>query len=112
MPQASAMRPTSMASAGNSAASRPGNIALESGGFFSRLIDQALHRWRGLGADAFPVSQAILGNRVVKPEALDEAAVATGALVSNDNIEKRACFGTATGESNDDHDLSFGMVEF
>ena len=33
---------------------------------------------------------------------------ATIAFVGHNNVEKRASFGTATGESNDDHDLSFG----
>src|SRR3990167_7564956 len=118
MPQASAMRPTSIASAGNSAASRPGNITIKSSRFFGRLTDQAFHRGRGLSANAAPVGQAVLGNadtlfigsrnRVVKTQTLDETAVTTGALVSGGNIEKRACFCTATGESDDDHDLSFG----
>jgi hypothetical protein len=87
-------------------------------GFFSSLADQAFHSGGRLGANALPVSQAILGNadaffvggsdRVVKADTLNEAAVTTGTLVSNNNIEKRASFCTATGESNDDHDLSFG----
>ena len=71
-----------------------------------------------LRANALPVGQAVLrntdaffvflGDGVVEPDTLDEAAVATGALVSNNDIEKRAGFCTTTSESNDDHDLSFG----
>ena len=41
-------------------------------------------------------------------DALNETTVAAGALVGHNDIEERACFGTATGESDDDHDLSFG----
>jgi len=58
-------------------------------------------------ADAFFV---VSGDRVVKPDTLDEATVAARALVSNNDIEKRAGFCTATGESDDDHDLSFGLL--
>jgi hypothetical protein len=51
------------------------------------------------------------GDWVVKTNALNETAIATGAFVCHHNIEKRASFSTATGESNDDHDVSFGEVE-
>ena len=36
------------------------------------------------------------------------ATITACALVSHNDVEERACFCTATGESNDDHDLSFG----
>jgi hypothetical protein len=92
--------------------------ALSLSGFFSSLVNQSLNGWGRLGAHTLPVCEAVLRNadalfvgrsdRVVKPDSLNEATVTTGALVSDNNIEKRACFCTATGESNDDHDLSFG----
>src|SRR3569832_887209 len=68
-PQASAMRPTSMASGGSSAASsptgssalgRPG-MALSGGrGLLGGLLEQALDRRRRSRADAAPVSEAVL----------------------------------------------------
>jgi hypothetical protein len=71
-----------------------------------------------LCAHAEPVGQAVLldaqaffatfGNRVVKPDALDETAIAADAFVSHNNIEKWTVFRTAARESDDDHDLSFG----
>jgi len=39
------------------------------------------------------------GNRVAKADALNKAAIAAGALVSDNDIEKRACLGTAASES-------------
>jgi hypothetical protein len=82
------------------------------------LSYQTFHRWRGLSANAPPVRQAVLrntdaffcgrGDRVIKTDALDEASIATGTLVGNNNIEKRASLSTATGESNNDHGISFG----
>src|SRR3954468_6526261 len=132
-PHASAMRPTSMASAGSSAASMPaGSVdaagrrgaAIEaSGGGGSRgcdrgVLQQAFHGGGSLRADATPVGEAvlrdaqlflaILGQRVVETQALDEAAITTHALVGDDDVVERTGLGTATGESNDDHDLSLG----
>jgi hypothetical protein len=52
-------------------------------------------------ADAFFIGSR---NRVVKPNALNEAAITAGALVSDNNVKKRTGLGSATGESNDDHD--------
>jgi hypothetical protein len=49
------------------------------------------------------------GDGVVKPDPLNEPAISAGALVSDHNIEKRASFCSASGESNDDHGISFGM---
>jgi len=76
------------------------------------------HRGRGLGTHALPVAQAVHGyaqaflagccQRVVKTDALNKPAVTAVALVSDDDVEKRAMLGAATGESNHDHDLSFG----
>src|SRR6185369_881256 len=116
MPQASATRPTSMASAGSSAGSRPDILALR--GLCGGLLDQAFHGRGGLGAHATPVGEAVLGNadaflvvlgdRVVETQALDEASVAAGPLVGNHDVEERTSFRTAAGESNDDHDLSLG----
>ena len=93
------MRPTSIASAGNSAASRPGSITSGLRCFLGSLVDQALHRRGGLGADAFPVGKAVLGNTnallvgrgdgVVKPNSLDEASVTTGALAAKQVPESR-----------------------
>jgi len=89
-----------------------------SGRLAGSLSNQAFDCWRGLGTNAFPVSQAVLcdadalfigsGNRVVKTDPLYEASVTPSTLVGNDNIEKRARFCTATGESDDDYNLSFG----
>jgi hypothetical protein len=55
---------------------------------------------------------AALGDRVVKPNALNEAAIATHALVGHNDVEKWAGFCAAAGESNDDHGLSFGWLSF
>src|SRR6185369_15128592 len=69
-PQASAMRPTSMASGGSSVASspagssaggRPAMAALRRGGSLGGgLLEQALDGRRRGGADALPVGQAVL----------------------------------------------------
>jgi hypothetical protein len=48
------------------------------------------------------------GQWVVKTNALDEATIAAIAFVSHNNVEKRASFGAAACESNDDHDESLG----
>jgi hypothetical protein len=90
-------------------------------GCLGSLGDQTFHRRGSLGTNATPVGQAVLGDtdaffidrsaRVVKTHALNEATVAAVTLIGHNDIEKRACFCTATGESNNDHDLSFGMVE-
>jgi len=82
------------------------------------LLDQADHGVRRLGTHAGPVGQAILsdaqglfttaGQRVVEADALDETAIAAVALVGNHDVVERARLGAAAGESNDDHDLSFG----
>jgi hypothetical protein len=88
------------------------------GGSGGALLDQALNGWGSLRAHADPVGQTVLrnaqaffatlGNRVVKPDALDEATIAANPLVGYDDIEKRTVLGTAACKSNDDHDLSFG----
>src|SRR6218665_2738067 len=117
MPQASRMRPTSMASAGNSAASRASAIKPVLGGLLGgSLLDQAFHGGGSLGAHALPVGQAVLGDtdafflvggdRVVETDALDEVAVTTAALVSHNNVEEGASLGAAAGKSDHDHDLS------
>jgi hypothetical protein len=48
------------------------------------------------------------GQGVVKTQALDEAAIATVALVGNDDVVERTGFSTAARKSDDDHDESFG----
>ena len=130
-PHASAMRPTSMASAGSAAASSPaGHWMAPAGrraamarlrrgrGLGGGLLEQALDGRGGLRAHAAPVRQAVLGDanaflvvlgdRVVETQALDETAITTHALVGDDDVEERAALGAAAGESNDDHDLSYG----
>jgi len=87
---------------------------------FGRLLNQTLDRWRALSAHASPVGQTVLrnaqaffatfGDRVVETDTLDEATIATNALVCHNNVEKRTGFRAAAGESNDDHDESFGWV--
>src|SRR6185312_4814973 len=112
-PQASRTRPTSTASAGNSAGSRPASISLmpvraNPAGLrclFGGLADQTLHGGGSLSAHAGPVGQPILrhanaflvvlGDRVVKPDALDETAVTARALVGHDDIEERTRLGAA-----------------
>jgi hypothetical protein len=47
-------------------------------------------------------------DRVVKTNALNEAAITAGALVCDNDAEKRAGFSTTASESNDDHVDSFG----
>ena len=46
------------------------------------------------------------GAGVVKPDALDEATIATHALVGNDDVVEGTGLGTATVQTNNDHDLS------
>jgi hypothetical protein len=85
---------------------------------FGVLLDQAFNSWRHLRAYAAPVGQAILndtdtffvfsGDWVVKTNTLNETAIATRALVSDNYVEERTCFGTAPGKSDNDHDYSFG----
>jgi hypothetical protein len=120
MPHASVMRPISMASAGSEAVSKGGRMtsANQSGCDFASLTDQAFHSGGSLGANAFPVSQTVLCNAqalfatfgcgVVKTDALEEAAIATHALIGNDDIEKRTCFRAAAVQTNNNHDLSLG----
>ena len=79
MPQASCTRPSSTASGGRAAGSRPGSLAISGGGGsgLGGLLDQTCDDVGGLGADAGPVVQAVLGDaqgffaaagqRVVKP---------------------------------------------
>src|SRR5699024_9055480 len=95
-------------------------VSLGSGGrlLLGRLLEQALHGGRCLGANALPVRQTILGDaqhflaalgrRVVEAQALDEAAIAAHALVGDDDVEERTALGAAARESNNDHDESFG----
>jgi hypothetical protein len=73
-----------------------------------------------LCANAYPIAQTVLrntqtffatgGDRVVKPNTLDETAITANALVSDNNIEKRTGFCAASGKSDDDHGLSLGAV--
>jgi hypothetical protein len=120
MPQASAMRPTSIASAGRAAVSKGGRITNigQSDCSFGGLTDQAFHRGGSLGTNALPVSQAVLCNAqtffaafgcgVVETDALEEATIATHALVGNDDVEERTCFRAAAVQTNNNHDLSLG----
>jgi hypothetical protein len=55
---------------------------------------------------------AAFGDGVVKPNALDKAAIATHAFVSHNDVEKWTGFRAAAGESDDDHGLSFGWLNF
>jgi hypothetical protein len=90
-------------------------------GCLGSLGDQTFHRRGSLGTHATPVRQTVLGNAdaffidrsagVVETDALNETAITAVTLIGHNDIEKRACFCTATGESNNDHDLSFGVVE-
>src|SRR3989344_1582916 len=96
-PQASAMRPTSTASVGSSAGSRVRLVAMAGD---SRI-------GKGRGSPRMPTKTAPFRG-VVEADALDEAAITAHALVSNDDVEERTALGAAAGESNDDHDLSFG----
>jgi hypothetical protein len=78
------------------------------------LARQTLDGGRRLRADALPVSQAILrdaqtfltfgGTGVVEANALDEAAIATHALIGNQDAVERATFGAAARETNNDHE--------
>jgi hypothetical protein len=87
-------------------------------GLFGMLFDQAFNGRRHLCTHTTPVRQAILndadaffvfsGDRVVKTNALNETAIAACALVSNNNVKERTCFGTTPGKSDNDHDYSFG----
>jgi hypothetical protein len=64
------------------------------------------------------VSQTVLSNTqalftfnsgwVVKANTLNETTIATYAFVSNNDIKKWTTFRAAAGESNDDHNDSFG----
>jgi len=93
-----------------------------SSGFLAGLFDQAVDCGRGLRTHTHPIAQAVMGNAqgffsafgngVVKPNALDETAIATHALVSHNNVEKWTGFRAAAGESDDDHGLSFGWWNF
>jgi hypothetical protein len=120
MPHASVMRPISMASAGSAAVSKGGRMtsANQSGSGFAGLTDQAFHSGGSLGANALPVGQTVLsdaqtffatfGCGVVETDALEEATIATHALVSNDDVEERTCFRAAAVQTNNNHDLSLG----
>src|SRR5580765_5370855 len=105
------MRPTSIASTGQ-AGSAPGGRAAaftavdpiqapdRGSGRGLGLRDEALHRRRHLRAGAGPVLDAVerdaqrllatRGDRVVETHALDEAAIASGARVGDDDVEERA----------------------
>ena len=62
-----------------------------------------------------PVSQAIVrntqtfftvfGQRVVKAQAFDEAAIAAHALVGDDDVEEGTGLGAAARKTNNDHDV-------
>jgi hypothetical protein len=120
MPQASAMRPISMASAGSAAVSKEGRMAKasRSGGDFASLTDQTFHSGGSLSTNALPVGQTVLCNAqtffaafgcgVVETDTLEEATIATHALVSNDDVEERTCFRAAAVQTNNNHDLSLG----
>src|SRR6478752_356620 len=106
-PQASPMRPTSRASAGQAAsaivATRP---EAASGRRGLRLLDQAADGGRHLGAVTGPVLDPVesdakrllgaRGDRVVEADALDEAPVATQARVGDDDVEEGALLRAAT----------------
>src|SRR5690606_3980340 len=87
-------------------------------GLGGSLLDQASHGVGGLGTHAGPVGQAVLGDAqgfltatgqgVVEADALDETAIAAVALGGNHDVVERTGLRAAAGESNDDHDLSFG----
>jgi hypothetical protein len=55
---------------------------------------------------------ATFGDGVVKTDTLDEATIAANALVSHNNVKKRTGFRAAAGESDNDHDESFGWLVF
>src|ERR1700712_5052325 len=107
MPQASAMRPTSIASAGNATVSSVGSITASSSGCClgccgSSLLHQTHDGRRSLRTHALPVSEAVrrdadaffvfLGGRVVETQTLDETAIAADALVRHDDVEERTAF--------------------
>ena len=84
-----------------------------SGFLFTSLLDEPGH---GIGqlctlplpeCEAFTIdAQAftpLRRLRIVKPQALDEAAVTRKARISNDKIEKRAFFGAPASQSNHYH---------
>ena len=117
-PQASPMRPTSRASAGQPASAmsatrprRPASTAVRRAVFAcsTRRRDGRRH----LGAVAGPVldpvegdPQRLLGargDRVVEADALDEAPVATQARVGDDDVEEGALLRTATCKPDHDH---------
>ncbi len=83
-------------------------------------FDQPRYRRRHSGADSRPVGQPIGGNpkpglgarrdRVVKADALDEAAIARIARIGSYDIEKRALLGAAACKSNNDHKRFLGFA--
>src|SRR6188472_4049837 len=110
------MRPTSRASSGHGASASPAMARRPCGklGGALRLLDQALDRRRHLRAVPGPVvdavegdAQRLLGARgdgVVETDALDEAAVAAQARISDDDVEEGALLRPAAGQPDDDHD--------
>ena len=54
------------------------------------------------------LGKQLLTALVREAEALDERTVAARALVGDDDVEERTGLGAAAGESDHDHDLSFG----
>jgi hypothetical protein len=120
MPQASVMRPISMASAGKAAVSKAGRMDFKvlSDCGFAGLTNQAFHSGRSLCTNTRPIGQTVLcdaqtlfatfGCGVVEADALEEAAIATHPLVGNDDVEKRTCFRAAAVQTNNNHDLSLG----
>ena len=120
MPQASRMRPTSRASAGQRdrrerrRRSTAGALSCEPQAVGLGLSDQALDRRRQLRAVAGPMLDAVerdaqrllaaRGDRVVEADALDEAAVAAQPRIGDDDVEERTLLGAATGKADHDHD--------
>jgi hypothetical protein len=121
-PHASKMRPTSTESSGSADAFKLSVMLKLSGLGGSRcaLLNQALNSWGRLCANANPVGQTVLhdaqaffaalGNRVVKPDALDKATIAANALVSHNDVKKWTVLRTAACKPDDDHDV-FPRVE-
>src|SRR6186713_1723230 len=122
-PQASPMRPTSGASAGQPAsamsATRPRAASGRRGRRSRRLrlLDQAADGGRHLGAVTGPVLDPIegdpqrllgaRGDRVVEADALDEAPVAAQPRVGDDDVEEGALLRPATCKPDHDHVDSF-----
>jgi hypothetical protein len=129
-PQASAMRPTSMASAGNSAGSSPGRKGRDppgkptepARGLQAALAAACLIRRSTVGEDWAPTPASRSGGPARcacflrcpwrsgcrKPMRSMKRPSRRTRLSATTMLKKRTAFGAAAGESNDDHDLSFG----